>query len=59
GEGFVTYNRAAETGLFNQGWKDSSDAVFHADGTIPKGPIALVEVQGYAFAAYQGMAAKA
>lgn len=37
GEGFVTYNRAADTGLFNQGWKDSSDAVFHADGTIPKG----------------------
>ncbi|RWD20911.1 MAG: amylo-alpha-1,6-glucosidase [Mesorhizobium sp.] len=59
GDGFVTYNRAADTGLFNQGWKDSSDAIFHADGTIPKGPIALVEVQGYAFAAYQGMAALA
>jgi glycogen debranching enzyme len=55
----VTYSRAADTGLFNQGWKDSADAIFHADGTIPRGPIALVEVQGYAFAAYQGMAALA
>ncbi|MER9387701.1 hypothetical protein [Mesorhizobium sp. M0435] len=53
GEGFVTYSRAADTGLFNQGWKDSADAIFHTDGTIPKGPIALVEVQGYVFAAYQ------
>lgn len=54
--GFVTYQRAAETGLSNQGWKDSSDAVFHADGRIPTGPIALVEVQGYVFAAYRGLA---
>ncbi|MER9585658.1 amylo-alpha-1,6-glucosidase [Mesorhizobium sp. M0276] len=59
GEGFVTYRRAADTGLFNQGWKDSADAIFHADGTIPKGPVALVEVQGYVFAAYKGMAALA
>ncbi|WP_352624632.1 DUF6074 family protein [Mesorhizobium sp. M0578] len=28
GEGFVTYSRAADTGLFNQGWKDSADAIF-------------------------------
>ena len=54
GHGFVTYRRAAEFGLSNQGWKDSSDAIFHADGRIPAGPIALVEVQGYVFAAYQG-----
>jgi glycogen debranching enzyme len=59
GSGFVTYNRAAATGLSNQGWKDSADAIFHADGRIPKGPIALVEVQGYVFAAYQGLAALA
>lgn len=54
--GFVTYQRAAESGLANQGWKDSFDSVFHADGRIPKGPIALVEVQGYVFAAYRGLA---
>lgn len=53
--GFVTYQRAAESGLSNQGWKDSSDSVFHADGRIPKGPIALVEVQGYVFAAFRGL----
>ena len=57
--GFVTYQRAAESGLANQGWKDSFDSVFHADGRIPKGPIALVEVQGYVFAAFQGLAALA
>ncbi|MEP9373721.1 amylo-alpha-1,6-glucosidase [Mesorhizobium sp. KR1-2] len=50
--GFVSYRRAADTGLANQGWKDSFDSVFHIDGRVPKGPIALVEVQGYAFAAY-------
>ena len=38
-------------GLRNQGWKDSFDAVFHADGALAKGPIALCEVQGYAYAA--------
>lgn len=54
--GFVTYQRAAESGLANQGWKDSFDSVFHADGRIPKGPIALVEVQGYVFAAFRGLA---
>jgi glycogen debranching enzyme len=57
--GFVTYQRAAASGLANQGWKDSFDSVFHADGRIPKGPIALVEVQGYVFSAYRGLAALA
>jgi len=42
--------------LANQGWKDSQDSVFHADGRFPQGPIALVEVQGYAFAAYGALA---
>jgi glycogen debranching enzyme len=35
----------------HQGWKDSKDAVFHADGTLADGPIALCEVQGYVYAA--------
>ena len=56
GNGFVSYQRAADSGLSNQGWKDSFDSVFHADGRIPKGPIALVEVQGYVYAAYRGLA---
>jgi glycogen debranching enzyme len=56
GDGLIDYHRAAETGLANQGWKDSQDSIFHADGSFPEGPIALVEVQGYAFAAYSKMA---
>jgi len=51
GDGFVEYYRATEQGLANQGWKDSHDAVFHADGRLADGPIALVEVQGYVYAA--------
>jgi glycogen debranching enzyme len=50
-DGFVEYHRADETGLVNQGWKDSHDAVFHADGSLAQGPIALCEVQGYVYAA--------
>jgi len=50
-DGFVEYDRADETGLVNQGWKDSSDAIFHADGSLGQGPIALCEVQGYVYAA--------
>jgi glycogen debranching enzyme len=53
--GFLDYARAAESGLANQGWKDSSDSIFHADGRLPRGPIAVVEVQGYAYAALLGM----
>src|SRR3954447_25111074 len=50
-DGFVEYQRASEQGLANQGWKDSYDAVFHADGQLAEGFIALAEVQGYVFAA--------
>jgi glycogen debranching enzyme len=51
GDGFVEYMRASEQGLANQGWKDSHDAIFHADGRLAEGRIALVEVQGYVYAA--------
>jgi glycogen debranching enzyme len=50
-DGFIEYARANERGLSNQGWKDSFDAVFHADGRLAEGPIALAEVQAYVFAA--------
>jgi glycogen debranching enzyme len=49
GDGFIEYYRATEQGLANQGWKDSHDAIFHADGRLAQGPIALAEVQGYVF----------
>src|SRR5690606_14918074 len=48
-DGFVEYQSKAEDGLFNQGWKDSHDAIFHADGSIAELPIALCEVQGYVY----------
>jgi len=51
GDGFIEYRRASEQGLANQGWKDSYDAIFHGDGRLAEGPIALSEVQGYVFAA--------
>ena len=43
-------------GLANQGWKDSHDSIFHADGALAKAPIALVEVQAYAYGAWRAAA---
>jgi glycogen debranching enzyme len=57
GDGFVEYGAAHDTGLVNQGWKDSSDSVFHADGAGATGSIALCEVQGYVYAAKRHAAA--
>ena len=57
GDGYVEYGRMTEEGLINQGWKDSHDSVFHADGSIAKGPIALAEVQAYVYGAWQAAAA--
>lgn len=51
GDGFVEYARETENGLANQGWKDSYDSIFHADGALAEGPIAMCEVQGYVYAA--------
>jgi glycogen debranching enzyme len=51
GDGFVEYHSEKAGGLINQGWKDSNDAIFHADGRTAVGPIALCEVQGYVYAA--------
>ena len=51
GDGFVEYSRRSKDGLASQGWKDSVDSIFHRDGTLAEGPIALCEVQGYVYAA--------
>ncbi|ADV26357.1 Amylo-alpha-16-glucosidase [Pseudoxanthomonas suwonensis 11-1] len=58
-DGLLAYARGEASGLSNQGWKDSGDSVFHADGSLPEGPIALVEVQGYAWEALRTMASLA
>jgi len=54
--GFLDYARGEESGLINQAWKDSHDSMFHADGSFPRGPLAVVEVQGYVYAAFVSMA---
>jgi glycogen debranching enzyme len=54
--GFVRYHRSTPTGLVNQGWKDSWDGISCADGRIPSGPLAVAEVQGYAYAALRDAA---
>jgi glycogen debranching enzyme len=53
GDGFVEYTRRSRIGLVHQGWKDSPDAVSHADGELAEPPIALCEVQAYVFDAKQ------
>jgi glycogen debranching enzyme len=55
-DGFVEYGRATGEGLVNQGWKDSHDSVFHEDGSIASGPIALAEVQAYVYGAWNAAA---
>lgn len=56
GDGFVEYARRSKEGLVQQGWKDSHDSVFHADGQLAQAPIALCEVQGYVYEAKLGAA---
>nr|WP_155840580.1 glycogen debranching N-terminal domain-containing protein [Agromyces luteolus] len=51
GDGLLEYVDRSGRGLANQGWKDSGDSVQWRDGTLAEGPIALAEVQGYAFEA--------
>lgn len=55
-DGYITYQRSSATGLANQGWKDSWDGVRYSDGRVAEPPIALCEVQGYAYAAYMARA---
>lgn len=60
GDGFLEFRsepRRAGAGLSIQSWKDSSDSMSHADGTLAGGAIAVSEVQGYAYAAYRAAAA--
>jgi glycogen debranching enzyme len=56
GDGFVEYRRVSDRGLDNQGWKDSWDALRMRDGRLAEAPIALVEVQAYAYAARRSIA---
>jgi N-terminal domain of (some) glycogen debranching enzymes/Mannosylglycerate hydrolase MGH1-like glycoside hydrolase domain len=51
GDGLLEYIDKSGHGLANQGWKDSGDSVQNRDGTLAEPPVALCEVQGYAFQA--------
>lgn len=57
GDGLLEYVDPTGRGLSNQGWKDSSDSVQWRDGTLAEAPIALCEVQAYAYEAAMGGAA--
>ena len=59
GDGFVEYVPKSADSLANQGWKDSVDSVFHADGAPVGAPVALCEVQAYVFGAWRAGAALA
>lgn len=48
-DGFIDYCRQTEKGLKHQGWKDSDNSIFHADGELAEAPVALSEVQGYLY----------
>jgi glycogen debranching enzyme len=56
GDGLVEYARHSPHGLLHQGWKDSHDSVFHADGAPAEPPVALCEVQAYVYGAKQAAA---
>jgi glycogen debranching enzyme len=56
GDGFVEYGRRSSGGLYNQGWKDSGDAVRNRAGVEAEPPIALAEVQGYVYDAKSRLA---
>jgi glycogen debranching enzyme len=59
GDGFVEYHHKQAGGSTNQGWRDSQDAIFHEDGQLAEGPIALCEVQAYVYGAKRHAAALA
>lgn len=56
GDGFISYLRTREHGLANQGWKDSWDGIRYGTGRVAAAPLALAEVQAYAYAAYESRA---
>ncbi|MDP9246372.1 MAG: hypothetical protein M3O64_06925 [Chloroflexota bacterium] len=56
GDGFIEFERRAPTGILNQVWKDSGQSLLDVTGRRPPGPIAAVEVQAYAYAAWRSLA---
>ena len=57
GDGFQEYKTRSSHGYYNQGWKDAGDAIPAADGSLAPLPLALCELQGYAYDAKLRLAA--
>ena len=57
GDGYIEYHKTSDRGLTNQGWKDSPTASATTTAVSPRPPLALCEVQGYAYAAHRARAA--
>jgi glycogen debranching enzyme len=55
-DGLIEYRPTSPRSLVNQGWKDSVNAVQFPDGRLAEPPIAIVEVQGYAYRARRELA---
>jgi glycogen debranching enzyme len=55
-DGLLEYRPAGTRSLGNQSWKDSENAVQFPDGSLATSPIAMVEVQGYAYRARRELA---
>jgi glycogen debranching enzyme len=56
GDGFQEYQTRSKAGYENQSWKDAGEALVYPDGSLVKGPKALVELQGYVYDAWLRMA---
>jgi glycogen debranching enzyme len=56
GDGYIEYASKRNDGMVNQGWKDSGNGILNPDGSMPDPPIALVEVQAYAYLAKKELA---
>ena len=56
GDGYIEFKRRSSRGILHQGWKDSDESIGGDLAPRPAQPLALVEVQGYWYAAMQGLA---
>ncbi|MHB8670283.1 MAG: amylo-alpha-1,6-glucosidase [Acidimicrobiales bacterium] len=56
GDGLQEYKTRAPQGYYNQGWKDSGDAIVGSDGALSELPIALCEHQALVVAAKRAWA---
>jgi glycogen debranching enzyme len=49
GDGYIEYATRSSRGLRNQSWKDSGNSMRFSDGGVADPPLAVCEIQGYAY----------